>query len=112
MTCPTQPRILFLDIETKLIEVRAFGIRDQYLDIKQIKDIPASARGIHCVGLKWADFQALEPQLRIEAGKDPQPEIRIDAEPSTQYETVAAVLATAKNVGITKLAFENLPRGF
>ena len=48
------PRILFLDIETKLIEVRAFGIRDQYLDLKQIRDIPASARGIHCVGLKWA----------------------------------------------------------
>jgi len=56
--------------------------------------------------------QALEPQLRIEAGKDPQPEIRIDAEPRTQYETVAEVLATAKNVGITKLAFENMPSGF
>jgi hypothetical protein len=56
MQCPAndQPRILFLDIETKLIEVRAFGIRDQYLDIKQIRDIPASAKGIQCVGLKWA----------------------------------------------------------
>ncbi|HVF35813.1 MAG TPA: biopolymer transporter ExbD [Candidatus Saccharimonadia bacterium] len=56
--------------------------------------------------------QALEPQLRIEASKDPQPEIRIDAEPRTHYETVAEVLATAKNVGITKLAFENMPSGF
>ena len=56
--------------------------------------------------------QALEPQLRIEASKEPQPEIRIDAEPRTEYETVAEVLATAKNVGITKLAFENMPSGF
>jgi hypothetical protein len=48
------PRILFLDIETKLIELYAFGIRDQYIDHKQIKDLNASARTIHCVGLKFA----------------------------------------------------------
>jgi hypothetical protein len=48
------PRILVLDIETKLIDVRTFGIRDQYLDLKQIVDIQQSARGIHCIGLKWA----------------------------------------------------------
>lgn len=47
------PRILVVDIETKLIDVRAFGIRDQYLDIKQIVDIPRSARTIHCIGYKW-----------------------------------------------------------
>ncbi len=66
--------------------------------------------------LYWNDQpmikQALEPQLRIEASKEPQPEIRIDAEQHTAYETVAEVLATAKNVGITKLAFENMPSGF
>jgi hypothetical protein len=49
-----QPRILVIDIETKLIDVRTFGIRDQYLDIKQIRDIKKSARGIHCIGMKWA----------------------------------------------------------
>jgi hypothetical protein len=48
------PRILVIDIETKLIPVLTFGIRDQYLDIKQIVDIPESARGVHMVGLKWA----------------------------------------------------------
>ena len=66
--------------------------------------------------LYWNDQpmirQALEPQLRIEAGKDPQPEIRINAEARTQYQTVAEVLATAKNAGITKLAFDNMPSGF
>jgi hypothetical protein len=48
------PKILVLDIETKLIPVLTFGIRDQYLDIKQIVDIPESARGVHMVGVKWA----------------------------------------------------------
>jgi hypothetical protein len=46
------PRILFLDIETKLIEAYTFGIRDQHLTYKQIKDAK-DARSIHCVGLKW-----------------------------------------------------------
>jgi hypothetical protein len=48
------PRILFLDIETKLIEVYSFGIRDQHIAHTQIKDLDRSARTIHCVGLKWA----------------------------------------------------------
>jgi hypothetical protein len=47
-------RILFLDIETKLIELYSFGIRDQHITHKQIRDLDASARSIHCVGLKWA----------------------------------------------------------
>lgn len=48
-----EPRILVLDIETKLLDMLAFGIRDQFIAHTQIKDIPASARLIHCVGLKW-----------------------------------------------------------
>ena len=47
------PRILILDIETKLLDLRAFGIRDQFIAHTQIRDIPASAQLIHCVGLKW-----------------------------------------------------------
>jgi hypothetical protein len=47
------PRILFLDIETKLVETYTFAIRDQYITHKQIKDIPASGRMIWCVALKW-----------------------------------------------------------
>jgi hypothetical protein len=32
-----EPRILFIDIETKLAEVYSFGIRDQHLTHKQVK---------------------------------------------------------------------------
>ena len=48
-----EPRILFLDIETKLVETYNFGIRDQHITYKQIKDLDASGRTVHCVGLKW-----------------------------------------------------------
>jgi DNA polymerase III epsilon subunit-like protein len=47
------PRILFIDIETKLIDLRAFGIRDQHIGINQIVNIKQSAQGIHCIGMKW-----------------------------------------------------------
>lgn len=50
----TAPRVLVIDIETKLIPLLAFGIRDQYIDLKQIVDIPDSARCVHMVGVKWA----------------------------------------------------------
>jgi len=49
---PDEPRILFLDIETKLIELYSFGIRDQHITHKQIKDLDASGRMVHCVGIK------------------------------------------------------------
>jgi biopolymer transport protein ExbD len=52
---------------------------------------------------------ALEPQLKIEAGKDPQPQVTIDADMETEYQIVAEVLATAKSVGITKIGFKNMP---
>jgi biopolymer transport protein ExbD len=52
---------------------------------------------------------ALEPQLEIEAGKDPQPQLEIDAEFETEYQVVAEVLAIAKNKGMTKIGFKNMP---
>jgi len=50
---PDEPRILVVDIETKLIDLRAFGIRDQHIALHQIRDIAKSARTIHCIGWKW-----------------------------------------------------------
>lgn len=44
-----KPRILFLDIETKPAIVYTFGIRDQHIDVKQVKESSSTI----CVGLKW-----------------------------------------------------------
>jgi len=54
---------------------------------------------------------ALEPQLRLEAGKNPQPELQVDIESATEFEVVTEVLATAKTAGMTKIGFKNMPEG-
>jgi len=45
-------KILFLDIETSLMLVYTFGLRDQHITPNQIADDRAG-KLIHCVGLKW-----------------------------------------------------------
>ena len=49
MAANDNPRILFLDIETKPALVYSFGIRDQHLTHNQIKE----DGGTICVGYKW-----------------------------------------------------------
>ncbi len=82
--------------------------------VNPIEPPPPISLKIRATGeLFWNDqpmiSAALEPQLQIESEKDPQPALQIDADLETPYETVAAVLATAKNVGMTKLEFKNMP---
>jgi hypothetical protein len=47
-----EPRILVVDIETKLFEGYLFGLRDQYVQHTQVKD-DYGGRLIHMVGMKW-----------------------------------------------------------
>lgn len=48
---------------------------------------------------------ALEPQLMIEATRDPQPTLELETNGETRYEVLADVLATAKNAGMEKIGF-------
>ena len=48
---------------------------------------------------------ALEPSLKVEATRDPQPTLEVETSPEAQYETLAEVLATAKNAGMEKIGF-------
>lgn len=48
---------------------------------------------------------ALEPQLQIEATRDPQPTLELETNGETRYEVLADVLATAKNAGMEKIGF-------
>ena len=52
--------------------------------------------------------EALEPQVRLEASKDPQSVLQVDADKLTPYQAVADVLATAKRVQMNKIGFKNL----
>ncbi len=62
--------------------------------------------------LFWDNFPlpkaALEPSLQIETiGKvaEDQPMLEIEASPDSEYQVLAEVLATAKNVGVAKIGF-------
>jgi len=48
---------------------------------------------------------ALEPSLRVESIRDPQPMLEIETNGDAQYQTLADVLATAKNTGMKKIGF-------
>ncbi|SEM24751.1 biopolymer transport protein ExbD [Pseudoxanthomonas sp. GM95] len=50
---------------------------------------------------------ALQSMMENEVQKDPtnQPQLRIDANPDSQYETMARVLASAKNAQMLKIGF-------
>ena len=48
---------------------------------------------------------ALEPSLKVEASRDPQPTLEIETSPEAQYEALAEVLATAKNANMVKIGF-------
>lgn len=48
---------------------------------------------------------ALTPSLMVEASRDPQPMLEIEASQDVQYQVVANVLAQAKNAQMKKIGF-------
>ena len=52
---------------------------------------------------------ALGAQLRIEAAKSPQPEVRIDADPAIPYGRVAQVFAATRTAGLDSVGVERVP---
>ena len=48
---------------------------------------------------------ALMPSLMVEASRDPQPTLEIEANQEVQYHVLTDVLATAKNANMTKIGF-------
>ena len=48
---------------------------------------------------------ALEPSLKVEATRDPQPLLELETAPDAQYETLTEVLSIAKNAGREKIGF-------
>lgn len=56
------------------------------------------------------DVPALEARLAAAATQAPQPELRLSADRTVQYERVAEVMAAAARAGVTRLAFVTDPR--
>jgi biopolymer transport protein ExbD len=51
---------------------------------------------------------ALEPSLRVEATRAPQPLLELETAPEAQYQTLTEVLSIAKNAGMEKIGFVDL----
>ena len=50
--------------------------------------------------------EALEPQLALEARRNPQPELQLEVERSAAYQQVVTVLAAAKVSGLERVGFK------
>jgi biopolymer transport protein ExbD len=48
---------------------------------------------------------ALEPSLKVEATRDPQPLLELETAAEAQYHTLTEVLSIAKNAGMEKIGF-------
>ncbi len=57
-----------------------------------------------------ADWAALPDRLKVEAAKDPQPELHIRADENTAYKKVAELMSEAAKVGLTKIGFVTDPK--
>ncbi len=51
----------------------------------------------------------LEPRLRLEAAKDPQPDLHIRGDKDVRYERVAQAMAAAQRAGVRKIGFVTDP---
>jgi biopolymer transport protein ExbD len=81
--------------------------------VKNDQDPPPPIElSINSAGNLFWDGQPLtkdlfELQLQFEAKKDPQPMLQIKADPFTEYQVLADVMGTAKNIGMSKIGFES-----
>ena len=66
-------------------------------------------------GQVFWDAQAIDPEqlqqrIALTAAKNPQPELHLRAERTTQYEKVAQVMAAAQSGGLGKIGFVTEPQ--
>ncbi|ADX45856.1 biopolymer transporter ExbD [Paracidovorax avenae] len=54
--------------------------------------------------------EELEPRLKAEAAKDPQPDLHIRGDKSVRYERVAQAMAAAQRAGVRKIGFVTDPQ--
>lgn len=70
---------------------------------------------IDAQGQVFWDAQAIDPEqlqqrIALAAAKNPQPELHLRAERTTQYEKVAQVMAAAQSGGLGKIGFVTEPQ--
>jgi biopolymer transport protein ExbD len=60
---------------------------------------------------KLPDVEVLVQQLKVEAVKEPQPEVHIRGDEDARYESVGRVVLACQRAGIAKVGFITEPQG-
>ncbi|MDB5991432.1 MAG: biopolymer transporter ExbD [Herbaspirillum sp.] len=72
-------------------------------------DLSIDAQGKIYWNKEVIDMNQLDLHIAAEAKKQPQPELHLRAERTTQYEKVAQVMAAAQTGGLSKIGFVTEP---
>lgn len=67
--------------------------------------LAVDAQGQFFLGKQAIAADALEPALREQAAKDPQPQLYIRGDKKVPYEYVAEAMTAAQRAGLTKIGF-------
>ncbi len=67
--------------------------------------LAVDAQGQFFLGKQAIAADALEPALREQAAKDPQPQLYIRGDKNVPYEYVAEAMTAAQRAGLTKIGF-------
>ncbi|HEY4071507.1 MAG TPA: biopolymer transporter ExbD [Herbaspirillum sp.] len=73
-------------------------------------DLSIDAEGKVYWNTEIIDMNQLNLRIAAEAQKQPQPELHLRAERTTQYEKVAQVMAAAQSGGLSKIGFVTDPK--
>jgi biopolymer transport protein ExbD len=76
-----------------------------------VNQLGIDAQGAYFWNQQPITSEALEPLLRAQADKTPQPELHIRGDKAARYEFVMAAMAQARQAGLKKIAFISDPGG-
>ncbi len=74
-----------------------------------VNQLSIDAQGAFFWNQQPITVEALEPLLRVEAEKTPQPELHIRGDKAVRYEFVMTAMAQARQAGLKKIAFISEP---
>ena len=74
-----------------------------------VNQLSIDAQGGYFWNQRAIGLEALEPLLRVEAQKTPQPELHIRGDKAVRYEFVMTAMAQARQAGLKKIAFISEP---
>ncbi len=74
-----------------------------------VSQLSIDAQGAYFWNQQAITAQALEPLLRVEAEKTPQPELHIRGDKAARYAFVMTAMAQAHQAGLKKIAFISEP---